>query len=278
MTIPPWQFSKGFTPQPIKWLLQLIAILSLSSVLVDSTFTINTQQFLAASPDSYYWQLFTGLFFIPAPFFSFSYLLDLAFSLLILWLIGSLLYDRIGKTKFFSAYILSGLLGVITALFVMGLTNSFYYTSGCLYAILGLATLWTMSDPHQQLFLFFVLPIRAKWLLIIALAGTILANLIEHNFAQSAGYLMAFIFSWLFGLFVLGFQSPFDWMVHFDRFCKKIWCQMSSFFQWRILSHLRTSDERFLDKTLEKISLKGQKSLTFYERMRLKWISFKKKR
>ena len=277
MTIPPWKFSKGFTPKPIQQLIQLIAAVSVTSVLIDSIFTINTQQFFALSPEGYLWQLFTSLFFIPGPFFSFSYMLDVAFCLLILWLIGSLLYERIGKKKFFIAYALSGLVGGITALCMMQQTHSFFYASECLYAILGIATLWTMSDPYQQLIIFFVLPIKAKWLLVFALAGTILSNLVDHNFAQAAAYFATFIFSWLFGLVVLRLEAPLTgWSL-------LIGCAKKSTTGWTPFSmgdtyKLRTRDEHFLDKTLDKISKAGQESLSLYEKLRLKWISFKKKK
>lgn len=213
MTIPPWQFQAAYTPPLIKRLIQIIATVTLVSVGIDSFFSTNLQGLVMISPLTYLnfflWQPFTALFLIPAATFSFGFLLDLAFAMLLFWLLGSLLLERIGQKRFLTFYMLSGLVSGAAALLYMYLSSTYSYTSECLPALLAITTLWTMGDPHQQLNLFFVFPIRANWILAFALFGTIVTSLVHHNFASFFSYLAAFLFGYLYGLFVCGFSSPF---------------------------------------------------------------------
>lgn len=263
---------QGLTPLFIKRLIQVTIFFSLFCVAIDPLtlryWHFSLQSLFALTSDGYPWQFLTSLFLIASPIFSFGYLIDIAFSMLILWLLGSLLYERIGLKKFAIGYALSGILGGIVAFSIMDLG----YYSEALFALLAVVTMWTMSDPYQQLYFLFVLPLKARWILIFALLGTIVTNGLQQDYASSLAYLTSFIFSYFYSLIILDLQSPFHWMRPFDRFLKKL----DMFWQWRIMGFVRNAKKRrsaFVDRTLEKISKHGKDSLNPYERLRLWWIS-----
>lgn len=282
------RFQTPPTPPLIRQLIQTISVVTLSTVLLDSLFSLRLQELLAVTPlvylKSFFWQPFTALFLIPYSSFSFGFLLDFAFSMLILWLLGSLLLERIGTKKFLFAYVVSGLIGGLTALFTMYSLSSFAIVSACLPALLAIAVLWTMSDPHQQLNLFFIFPLRAKWILIFALIGTLLTNLVERDLVHFFSYLATVIFSYFYGVWSLHFHSPFEWLSGLEIAIKKVQSNFNAFFQWRMMgswrhfqAEKRAKEEQFVDQMLEKISKQGKSSLSFGEKTRLNWIAFKKK-
>lgn len=291
MAIPPWQFQRASTPKLIARLLQISCVMSFIAVALDPL--LGLQQYLALTPytftHGFLWQPITALFILPSSVISFGYLIDFAFVMLLLWLFGSILYDRIGTKKFLFAYIASGLLSGLSALYVMQEIQAFGIVSEIVPIVLAITTLWTMADPTQEILLFFILPMKARWVLVFALLGTIFSSFMQHDIVMTAGYLTAFLFSYFYGLMVLRFRSPFDWMLGFDRLLQKIASGFERFFEWRLMNTFRkfrdylanykarkkAKDDAFVDATLDKISKSGTSSLNLYERLRLKWISLK---
>src|SRR5262245_47468938 len=112
MTIPPWQFQRASTPHLIKRLLQITTILTLVSVALDPWLALS--RLFSVNPlfytSGYFWQPITALFLLPSPALSFSFLLDFAFIMLVFWLFGSLVLERIGKNRFLITYFASGIL------------------------------------------------------------------------------------------------------------------------------------------------------------------------
>lgn len=286
------QIRQGFTPLLVKRLIQITLGFTLITILLDPL--LHTQQFFALTPDAidkyYLWQFITSLFLIPTPVFSFGYLVDVAFSMLILWLMGSILYERVKTTKFIIGYALSGIVSGIFALFAMKITSQYLLVSEFFPSLVALVTMWTMADPKQQLYLLFVLPLKAQWILTFALLGTIATSALQQDYVGSAAYFSAFVFSYFYSLIALDFRSPFDWMLGIDRVIKKTSYWLHSVWQWHIMGlvrkclniprrffqGIRTRREAFVDRTLEKISTLGKESLSLYERFRLWWISVTK--
>ena len=97
------------------------------------------------------WRLVTFLA-LPTSTDAFSFLLGAYF----LWFIGSALEQHWGDFRY-TLYLLLGTAGCILAALITGGCGN-----GYLYASLFLA--FAMRFPEQQLLLFFVLPIKAKWL------------------------------------------------------------------------------------------------------------------
>lgn len=282
MSIPPWQFQRAYTPPLMKRLLQITCIVTFVGIV------FNLQHLLVLSPlfytDFYFWQPLTSIFMLPSPALSFGFIIDFAFCMLVLWLFGSIVLERIGKAKFLTVYFLSGILSGLTALAVMDKFQIFTGMSELMPVILALTTLWAMIDPYQEILVFFILPLKAKWVLVVGLVGTLLVSFLSQDIVSFAAYFTAFIFSYFWGLFVLGLRSPFDWMTGLDRAINKIRVGTSRFWQWNVMGPIRKSresskakEDAFVDATLEKISKEGTSSLSAWSRLRLKWISLKKR-
>lgn len=263
MSIPPWQFQRAYTPDTIKRLLQITALVTLVSVSLDQW--LGLQRLFTLSPlfytSGYFWQPITSLFLLPSADFSFGFLLDFAFTMLVFWLFGSLVLERIGKTRFLITYFASGILSGFAALFVMHKFQIFTYSSELVPMILSITTLWAMIDPYQQIMLFFVLPLKARWVLVVALFGTLFVSLIHQDIVLFSAYLTSFVFTYFWGLVVLGLRSPFDWMTGLDRMLYRLSNGTSRFWQWNIAGPIRkrreaqrVSENAFVDGCLDKIS------------------------
>ncbi len=274
MNIPPWQFQRAYTPPLIKYLLQLSCITTLIAV------GFGMQGYLGLNPAFYslfyFWQPITSLFVLPAEALSFGFLLDFAFLMLVFWLFGSLIHDRIGKGKFLTFYLASGILSGFSMLYIMHSLQLYGTVSELMPMILALTVLWAMIDPYQEIMLFFILPLKAKWVLLVSLFGTLFLSFIQQDVISFVGYFTAFCFSYLWGLFVLGFQSPFEWMRGIDKLRNRLY----SFWRWNVMGRFyraKAKDDAFVDEALDKISKEGSESLGFFEKLRLKWISFKRR-
>lgn len=104
------------------------------------------------------WRLVTFLF-IPPPSSPIWILINLYFT----WWVGSSLEQNWGPFKF-NAYYLLGAVGTIVAALVFGPATNFWLDASL---FLAFATVF----PDVQILLFFVIPVRVKWLGIIAAAG-----------------------------------------------------------------------------------------------------------
>jgi hypothetical protein len=236
----PFQFP---TPKAIRHLIRWICIVSICSLAIDTLFHTHLVHLFSLTENSYrhlfLWQPFTALFLIPAYSLSFGFLLDIAFAMLLLWLLGSLLVERIGAKTFFIAYascgIVSGLLGLLAAFFFSSMP--WQQLGLCLPAILGICTIWTMSDPYQKIILFFIIPIQARWILAAACIGTLFNALAAADVALFFTYATAFIWSWLFGVLFLKFSGPFEWM-------RKPAASLQAFWDWRVCSLFRKSRKK----------------------------------
>lgn len=104
------------------------------------------------------WRLVTFLF-IPPP----SSPLWIAINLYFTWWVGSTLEQNWGAFKFNVYYAIGAIATVVAALFAGGATN--FWLDASLF--LAFATVF----PNIQILLFFILPIRVKWLGLVAAAG-----------------------------------------------------------------------------------------------------------
>jgi hypothetical protein len=104
------------------------------------------------------WRLITFLF-IPPPATPFWILINLYFT----WWVGSSLEQNWGAFKFNVYYAIGAVATVVAAFFAGGATN--FWLDASLF--LAFATVF----PNVQILLFFILPIRVKWLGLVTVAG-----------------------------------------------------------------------------------------------------------
>lgn len=231
-----------FTPPIIKYLMQITLFSTLFCIIFDALFslppgysfvelfTLNQESF------SHYfiWQPITALFLLPSPSLSFSFLFDLLFMMLILFMFGSQVYEYMGKRRFITLYFGAALVSGIFALLSIYFSHSFALISTLAPTLLAVTTVWTLCSPSQELLLFFLLPLQPKWFLSIALLGTVGSNLLQGNFPLAFAYLGAFLYSYLLAIMGWQMKSPFESLWRMEATLKR--------FSFRIRSALFKSE------------------------------------
>ena len=194
-----------FFPPVIKWLLvSNTALLFLINFLL-VPFTVGGIQigggsglltyFLALWPlgtNFWPWQLFTYMFLHGG-------LGHLFFNMLALWMFGMELENVWGSRKFLVYYLLCGFAGGLGNLLVAPLIGQAAPTVGASGAIFGVLIAFGMMFPNRPIYLYFLLPVRAKYLIAIwiglelfyGVAGT--SDGVAH-FAHLGGAAIGFVY------------------------------------------------------------------------------------
>jgi membrane associated rhomboid family serine protease len=106
------------------------------------------------------WQLVTYAFL----HLNFAHLF---FNMLGLWMFGSELERIWGERRYLQFYFASLLAAAVTQLVVTGLMGSEAPTVGASGALFGLLLAFAMMFPNRIILLFFVIPMRARWLVLL---------------------------------------------------------------------------------------------------------------
>ncbi len=240
------------------------------------------------------WQPITFLFVHGSGYggITFFFLLSLFFNMYILWVLGTQVFERVGKKSFFTLYFTSGILAGLITLLIMPVIGQYTILSGATPAILAILVVWTLIYPEAELLLFFLIPVKAKWLTGVVLGAIFLINLSNFNFIGLIFHLSGAFIGYLYALLAWGLHLPFARIYRLElkivSFSEKI---KSYFFifTWKKRKKDRRkvidiatgrksqSDDEFVDAMLAKISNRGQQSLTWREKERLDKISKKKK-
>ena len=277
----------------IRSLIQLICWTSIGCLLIEGLFNISIQNLLLLNThfisSFYLWQPLTALFLIPTSSLTFGFFLDLAFSLIILSSLGTQVADYLRKGRFlflfFSTALLSSLAALITInYYLLEPVASNYNLSLVTVMLLAITTTWTCCIRSQNIYFFFFFPVKTKAILSISLLLTVFTSLIHKDFPLFAAYFSAFFWSYFVGIALWNFSSPFNLLHPFEQLIKKGVHSIKMFWQWKIMSFFRTlkstrqtNEEEFVELTLDKISQRGVKSLSLKEKLRLRWISFKRR-
>lgn len=231
------------------FLYTLVAVSLISAIFTQFT-PFPIAQYLALSPwgilQGFIWQFLTYIFVVPGGI-SFFFVIYLLFVVYLLWMMGSTLLQRVGTkalvTFFFTVVLLSG----IIALAVSFLTGGFMPLEGATPLLYAVLVSWACFHPDQQLLLFFVFPVKAKWLVTGLIAITVFSDAAGQNWVNLTGNLagagIGFAYTHLF------------WMR-----------------EWQPRRPTR-EDQEFVERMLTKISLHGKESLTWRERWKMSRIS-----
>ena len=286
------------TPQAIQRLILATATICILSALIEPIFNeifglqglqywlslswAGIKNFCLWQPLTYPFVQYTGTSFI-----SLSFLLSLAFNLYILWVMGTAVLESIGTSAFLRLYFLSAIFAGLLALAMMKLTGQYSILSGAFPPILALLTVWTFLHPETEILLFFVIPIKAKWLLAAILGAAILINLSQRAWVDLSFFLGGAFFGYLYATLVGGMRSPWTCTWGLDKFLnllgktlgKKIFQTKGEpkIFDFKTGNPL-LDDEQFVDAMLSKISQKGPNSLSLKEKNRMEAISLKKRK
>ena len=151
------------------------------------TFTINSGA---------YWQLLTSVFLHGGMW-------HLFFNMYALYIFGKPLEDRWGKVKFLSFYLTTGILANVGSIGFFSLTNASVSMVGASGAVFGILLAFGGYYPDVRLLLFFVIPIKVKWAILLFAGIELFAELtgsmdgiahMTHLFGFLAGFLYLLIF------------------------------------------------------------------------------------
>ncbi len=124
----------------------------------DEPFALFGLQPYAVTHNLFVWQLFTYLF-LHWGFF------HIIFNLFALWMFGADLENTWGSRRFLFYYLLTGVgAGVINVLLS---PSALSQTIGCSGAIYGLLLAYGVLFPDRPIYLYFFIPIKAKWFVIL---------------------------------------------------------------------------------------------------------------
>ena len=275
------------TPHPLKVLIWTTAGVSLLSALIP-----RIQPLLALSLSGiqhfYLWQLVSYLFVHPTlGGITFPFLLHLAFNLYLLWVFGTSLLARTSKITFFSLYFGSGLFAGLLALGTMALFHlpfSLAGSSGALYALL---MTWMILNQEAELYLFFAIPFKARWLILALIGSNLLIDLSNSDWVSFFSYAGSALFGYLFAILAYREQSPFPFLNPLERLLLRTLESLRHLGKKRVFYRPTKiydihsgdpviDDDSFMDAMLARVSLHGEDSLTPEEKRRMQSISERK--
>ena len=287
-----YQWGPGITPRIIRNLIIWTSCITLLSAFVQSiimsfTTAYGPQDYLSLSwwglQNWYLWQPLTFLFIQPLFYqgITFFFLITLLFNMYILWVMGSAIVDYVGVKPFLKLYFISGIGAGLIALAAMPVTGHYSALAGPAASILALLMAWTMMHPEIEILLFFLIPLKVKWIMAGIIAGVLLTTISQGDVGSLIFYLAGIFIGYGYGVIAWGLQGPFAFTHKIDHFLNRLRYQRQES-SGKIINiktgQPEASDDHFVDEMLEKIAKHGEKSLSWRERQRLQRISEQKKK
>jgi len=261
--------------KPLQILILLTVLLSLAGAIFPTL-----QYFFTLSwggiKSWHLWQLITYVFFENGPL-SFSFLIQLAFNMYILWIFGSSLMEVAQPKRFFSLYFGSALVGSLPIFLFSG------HLAGSTSAVYAILIAWMMINQGSQLLLFFTLPFKSHWLIVALLSFTLFMDFSAGALTAGFSLLMSVLFSYFFSLIIWKQKSPFPPLHSFEgKLLNFLETKTPNYYSKSKIFDFKSGapvldDEQFMDAMLEQISRHGEASLTPQEKKRMQAISKRKK-
>jgi membrane associated rhomboid family serine protease len=220
-----------------------------------------------------FWQLFSYMFMHA----NFTHIL---FNMLALWMFGMELEHVWGSRKFFIYYLLCGFGGGLANLIIAPLFTSVGPTVGASGAVYGILLAFGMMFPERPIYVYFLLPIKAKYFVVMYMAFEIFSigsmDGVAH-FAHLGGALVGFLYlmadGYKFGSAFYGPSEPniFSRVSDFANRQKQesSYSNVSEAKIFDISEHHRKEEEQAqeqIDQILDKISRNGYQSLSEEEK------------
>jgi len=156
----------------------------------------------------YVWQLATYLFLHGGWF-------HIIFNMFALWMFGSDLESAWGGKKFLYYYFLTGVGAGILDVSLNALFGISTATIGCSGAVYGLLLAYGILFPDRLIYLYMIVPIKAKWFVVIMGAIEFVSSFagpgsgISH-FAHLGGMLFGYIY-------LRGWSLPYRWQLQYHE-------------------------------------------------------------
>ena len=156
------------------------------------------------------WQLVTYLFLHGGWF-------HIIFNMFALWMFGSDLESKWGGQKFLFYYFLTGVGAgildvVLNTVFRPGTPS---VTIGCSGAVYGLLLAYGMLFPDRLIYLYMIIPIKAKWFVVIMGAIEFVSSFSDpgsgvSHFAHLGGMLIGYVY-------LRGWSLPYRWQLQYHE-------------------------------------------------------------
>ncbi|MBI4811263.1 MAG: rhomboid family intramembrane serine protease [Ignavibacteriales bacterium] len=218
----------------------------------------------------YLWQLFTYMFMHGG-------FMHLFFNMFALWMFGMELENQWGSKKFFLYYMICGLGAGFSNLFIAPLFTAGGPTVGASGAVYGVLIAFGILFPDRPIFVYFLLPIRAKFFVLFYIGVEIYAGItgtadgIAH-FAHLGGAAVGFVY-----LIFERYGFSIDRLLHKRRMSyvaggseneyvsyNRTNISDTSYFENR--DERKSDTEQRVDDILDKINQYGYQSLTEEEK------------
>lgn len=116
--------------------------------------------------------------------------MHLFFNLIGLWFFGRYVEDRLGKINFLKLYFGSGIFGgLVYALLAWLFPNHFGYALGASAGVTGLIAAFSTLEPDGIILAYFLIPIRAKYLLYITAGISLFFTIVPSDGVAHAAHL-----------------------------------------------------------------------------------------
>ena len=222
-----------------------------------------------------FWQLFSYMFMHA----NFTHIL---FNMLALWMFGMELEHVWGSRKFFIYYLLCGFGGGLANLLVAPMFTTVGPTIGASGAVYGVLLAFGMMFPDRPIYIYFLLPIKAKYFVVMYMAFEVFSvgsmDGVAH-FAHLGGALVGFIYLMSDGYsFGSAFRSPkseSNIFSSFSGFGKKqppadqYYSNVTDAKIYDLTDHVKKEEQKTqvqIDEILDKISKNGYQSLSDEEK------------
>lgn len=210
------------------------------------------------------------------------------FNMFMLWMFGMELENIMGSKKFLAYYLLCGFGAGLFQIFLSPiLSESLAPTIGASGAVFGIMIAFAMFFPDRYIFLYFLIPIKAKYLIAFLVVIEFLSvnepTIVAH-LAHIGGAVTGFLFILLDRRFDFQFSNLFGYSkrkTHFkfsSRFRKPSFSkdiEEAEFYDLESKDEEEITQEE-IDRILDKISQSGYKNLTEREK-RILFEASKKK-
>ncbi|MFI5252715.1 MAG: rhomboid family intramembrane serine protease [Bacteroidota bacterium] len=212
------------------------------------------------------WQLITYMFMHGG-------MMHLLFNMFALWMFGMELENDWGSKKFLGYYLLCGIGAGISNLLLGPLFGAAGPTVGASGAIYGVLIAFGMMYPDRPIFIYFLLPIRARYFVILYIALELYAGVtgtadgVAH-FAHLGGAAVGLFYMLIDGGFIpvqrLFHQSKqrFVTQEHVNEFSRNGHDDVTDAKYYDLHNDDNRIDQERIDQILDKISQNGYQSLT----------------
>jgi membrane associated rhomboid family serine protease len=292
------------TPPVIKNLIMWTAIIAIATAIIQGGFDQlgvfpGPEALLSLSwmglQQGYMWQPLTYLFMLDRQDgLTFSSTLSLGFNMYLIWFIAGSLYETVGKWPLLRLYFISGALAGLVAIAVAHAAGQHVFLGGIGASMAALLMVWCMAFSTAEIFLFFLLPIKAKFLFSMILGAFFLTSLMAGDVASMLLYPVGALIGYIYAAMGWGWHTPFaftepldqqlaTWGLALRRRLKVISKAAPKDAQGKekiikLQPEPEIGDDAFVDLMLAKISKFGERSLSKAEHRRMQEISDRKAR